>query len=291
MGGWPGPAGSSANQLASSGRDLTAGDVVIRSACERWADALEEWAIPERIQALAPEPPWVLPTSFFKVEAPLRRDTRPSLEVARAALGTGGSVLDVGCGGGGGSVPLVPLAVEIAGVDERAGMLTNFAAACAEAEVAHTEVEGKWPETAGLVDPADVVVCHHVVYNVALIAPFLRALTEHARRLVVVELTATHPTAPFNYLWEHFWQLPRPSEPTAQLFLEVVRELGYQPVEQSWRRPPDPPRMTRAEYVAFARRRLCLSSDRDAEVAEALGENWHLEVPQLVAVSWAPERS
>lgn len=258
------------------------------SAAERWARALGAWAIPERIQAAASEPPWVLPPAFFKVEEPDMRDDRPSLRMARSALAPGGSVLDVGCGGGAASVPLTPQAVQITGVDERATMLRNFALACAGAGVKHVEVEGRWPDVARGVEVADLVVCHHVVYNVAEIDPFLRALTGHARRLVVVELTATHPTSPFNSLWERFWHLPRPAEPTAQTFLDVVRELGYDPVLESSVRPRRPSRVTRSDYVAFARQRLCLTPDRDLEVDAALGDNWPLEVPTIVTVAWAP---
>lgn len=259
-----------------------------QSASERWASALAEWAIPERIESLAPEPPWVLPPEFFRVGEPELADDRPSLRMARSALGQEGSVLDVGCGGGAGSVPLAPPASRITGVDGRASMLRNFAQACSDAGVMHQEVEGRWPDVAGEVEKSDVVVCHHVAYNVAEIDPFLIALTERALRLVVVELTAEHPTAPFNFLWERFWGLARPSEPTAQLFSEVVRELGYQPIEESYTRPRRAPSMSRTDYVAFARRRLCLTPDRDREIDSALGEHWPLDAPKVMTVAWAP---
>jgi hypothetical protein len=183
---------------------------------------------------------------------------------------------------------LAPPASRIIGVDGRAAMLSNFAQACSDAGVMHQEVEGRWPDVADEVREADVVVCHHVVYNVADIDPFLIALTEHALRLVVVELTEDHPTSPFNFLWERFWGLPRPSEPTAQLFSEVVRELGYQSIEESYARPRRAPSMSRADYVAFARRRLCLTSDRDHEIESALGENWPLDAQKVMTVAWVP---
>jgi hypothetical protein len=46
--------------------------------------------------------------------------------------------------------------------------------------------------------------------------------------------------------------------------------------------------VTRSDYVAFARQRLCLTPDRDLEVDAALGDNWPLEVPTIVTVAWAP---
>ncbi len=263
-------------------------------AADRWEAALLEWAIPEPILARAPEPPWVLPPQFFKVSVANPGADRPSLRLAREALGAAGSLLDVGCGGGGASLPLRGGAQEITGVDQQEEMLANFAEAWAAAGVPHREVVGRWPEVADQVGLADVVVCNHVVYNVARIEPFLRALTERCRRRVVVELTDTHPTAPFNFLWQHFWQLPRPSEPTAELFLNVLRELGYSPTvesvvtQDSMAGPQDPPRMPRSDYVAFARRRLCLTQDRDEEVDAVLGPIWPLEVERVVAVAWEP---
>jgi SAM-dependent methyltransferase len=212
--------------------------------------------------------------------------------LARTALRDEGTVLDVGCGGGGSSIPLAggaALVTRIVGVDEQAAMLANFAKACDERGIEHAEVEGRWPDVAGAVGACDVAVCHHVAYNVADIAPFLRQLTLHARRKVVVELTERHPTSPFNPLWQRFWGLERPSEPSADLFVEVVRELGWTAEVHRFERPPAKPSIDRADYVAFVRRRLCLTSDRDAEVEEALSELPPLTVMTLVTVAWEPD--
>src|SRR5581483_5660559 len=112
---------------------------------------------------------------------------------ALEALPDKGSVLDVGCGGGSASLALVPPAGLITGVDASRDMLTEYAAGAAQRGVAHHEVEGTWPDIEDRVDPHDVVVCHHVLYNVADLAPFVRALTDKARQRVVVELTDKHP--------------------------------------------------------------------------------------------------
>jgi len=183
----------------------------------------------------------------------------------------------------------VPPATRLVGVDEQQGMLDNFAAACEAIGVAHGEVRGVWPDVSGQVDRADVVVCHHVAYNVAPIGPFVRALADHARRGVVVELPDRHPTSPFNPLWKRFWDLDRPTEPSAGLFVEVVRELGYEPVVEHFERPPrKPASMDRAAYVEFVRTRLCLRPDRDDEVERALGDQPLLSVQTVVTVSWTP---
>ena len=45
-------------------------------------------------------------------------------------------------------------------------------------------VQGLWEEAQ--VDPADKVLCAHVVYGVAEIKPFIRKLQSHARERVVL---------------------------------------------------------------------------------------------------------
>jgi SAM-dependent methyltransferase len=241
-------------------------------AAERWAEALGRWAIPEDILAAAPESPWSLPPSLFRAGGRAPAGGSPSTRRAREAIPGGGTILDVGCGGGGAGLALVPPAGRVVGVDSSPAMLAAFAAEAARRGVDHAEVEGVWPDVAPGAGDADVVVCHHVVYNVAGIAAFVAALAGHARRRVVVELTDRHPTAPMTPLWRRFWGLDRPEGPTAELFVEVVAEAGFAPLAERHSRPalragagPGD-----AEYVAFVRRRLCLDASRDPEVAAAL---------------------
>src|SRR6478752_7145999 len=118
------------------------------------------------------------------------------MAAATDLLGSGGTLLDVGCGGGRSSLPLGAAATAVVGVDVQDAMLEQFAAAAVRRGIAATTVAGRWPDVAPAVDPADVVVCHHVAYNVPDIAPFLAALDDHARRGVVVEVTAVHPQQP-----------------------------------------------------------------------------------------------
>jgi SAM-dependent methyltransferase len=206
------------------------------------------------------------------------------------ALGDGGSVLDVGCGGGAAGVALVPPAARLTGVDVSAAMLANFTASTARIGIPSNAVEGSWPEVAHRVDPADVVVCHHVVYNVSSLVPFLVATADHARRRVVIELSDRHPSSSLNPLWERFWGLSRPQQPSAQLFIDVVREIGFEAVVSRWERPVEKTTANPEEYVAFVRRRLCLPAGRDAEVAEALASNPAPAV-QMVTVWWDTARS
>jgi SAM-dependent methyltransferase len=239
----------------------------VDGAAKRWAELLDGWTIPDDILFQAPEDPWHIDPVC--VEAPVGppEDT-PSRRLALEALPADGSVLDVGCGAGAASLALVPPAGLLIGVDSVPAMLTAFRAACTRRLVPFEAVLGEWPTVASEVPSADVVVCHHVVYNARDIVAFVVELTGRARRRVVVELGAVHPLRPLGPLWRHFWKLERPPGPTAGDFLAVLQELDIQPlVEQA---PGRPHLRSFEDAVTVARRRLCLPVEREPDVAGGL---------------------
>ncbi|HUS41512.1 MAG TPA: methyltransferase domain-containing protein [Ilumatobacteraceae bacterium] len=237
----------------------------------RWADGLERWAIPEEILARAPVSPWRHDTAMFVVDDTLDPNA-PAAEIARSVLpASGGSVLDVGCGGGRAAMSLVPPAEQVIGVDQSPVMLTEFTRAAAVSGARSMTVEGSWPDVATVTPAADVVVCHHVAYNVADIEPFLLALTAHARLAVVLVLPPRHPLSAWNNAWRHFWGLERPAGPTADDLGEVLAGLGLD--AERWEVPRPPLARATADVasrVPSARRRLCLTEDRDDEIAAYL---------------------
>lgn len=251
----------------------------------RWRADLASWAIPDEILAQAPEEPWIHPVSMFIVDDEV--PDSPSHRIAREALPSGGSVLDVGSGGGRASMALVPPASMLVAVDQRQEMLDAFSDAAARRSVRAQVHRGEWPALADDVPECDVVVCHHVAYNVADLGPFLAALDLHARHRVVLEVPEHHPLSSMNPLWKQFWDLDRPTGPTAHDVAAIAQALGLDAhldlwQDETWGRRvalPD------GERVRFARIRLCLTQDRDAEVAAALMAQADAR-PRDVATIW-----
>ena len=259
-------------------------------AASYWAEALGAWAVPEEILARAPESPWGFPPALFAMAA--RRALAdpvgsPSRRRALEAIPPGGHVLDVGAGGGAASLPLAPPAGHLTAVDQGEEMLERFSAGADERGVAHREVHGLWPAGAAEAGTADVVVCHHVFYNVADLVPFALALTRAARRRVVVELSESHPTANLNRLWQALHGLERPTRPRAGDAVAVLRDLGLDVGVETFERGSMWDDADRAEMVAFTRRRLCVGPERDAEIDALLGPARD-QPPRLLVTLWWP---
>jgi len=246
----------------------------VTTAAERWAQQLAAWAIPDEILEAAPESPYGFPTELFR-----RRGlhtqfaaTTPTTLRARQALPDEGTVLDVGVGGGGTSLPLADRASLIVGIDASESMLDAFREAAAASSVKAECIKGTWPIVAPDVEPQDVVVCGHVLYNAQAIHEFGSALDDHARIRVVVELTERHPWAWMNDLWMRLHGLRRPSGPSADDAGGALQEIGIQARREDHSMTRHEGFERREDAVALVRRRLCLPASRDAEVEAALGE-------------------
>jgi SAM-dependent methyltransferase len=241
---------------------------------DAWRGDLAAWAIPGHISAAVTESPWVLPRQVFARRADRLAGTPSgaSYDLAWAALDPPGSILDVGAGAGAASLPLLARAIALTAVDSDAAMLALLAERAAAQGISARCVHGSWPEAAPRIPAADVVTCHHVLYNVPALASFVTALTAHARRLVVAEMTTTHPLVTLNELWLKFHGLRRPDGPAAADVLRILAAMGLRPGYRQWRRPGGADYASFDELTEVTRRRLCLPPERAGQVADALVE-------------------
>lgn len=263
-------------------------------AIARWREQLAGWAIPPEILRAAPEPPWGFSVAHFsaRADAALGAGT-PSAPHALAALPEGGSVLDVGCGAGAASLPLLGRAGSVTGVDSSPEMLSAFVAKVSRPGVTAAALNGQWPADAAEAGVADVVVCHHVAYNVPDLAGLATALTGHARHRVVLELTDRHPMTELRGAWRALWDLDRPSGPTADDAVAVLHETGIAAAREDWEAPGFGGFVDPDDAVRFVRRRLCLPADRDPEIAAVVrdeltenGGRWYFGVRRHTTLWW-----
>jgi SAM-dependent methyltransferase len=239
---------------------------------ERWRDDLAAWAIPDEIARSVSESPWVLPREVFarRADRLAHAPAGPSYERAYEALAPEGTVLDIGSGAGAASLPLAGRTTLLTAVDADDAMLTQLAGRAAALSLPARTVRGRWPDVAPQIPSADIVTCHHVLYNVPDLEPFLAALTSHAHRRVIVEITASHPLISLNELWLRFHGLARPAGPTAAGLLEILAELGLRARHTEWSRPGGADYASFGELVEVTRRRLCLPPERAGDVQDAL---------------------
>jgi SAM-dependent methyltransferase len=257
------------------------------TAADRWRRGLEQWAIPEHILSAAPANPHAFSVRRFSELADEAVRQPPTITHRRAAarLPDGGSVLDVGCGGGAGSLPLADRAGLLVGADQSAEMLRAYRAAAGRAGVPVRTVQGGWPDAAGDAPVADVVVCLHVIYNVAALVPFAGALTSHARHRVVLEFPTRHPLDWLGPYWKAVHDLDRPKVPTADDALEAFTDLGYAPRQERWERSNSLHGASLDDRVAFVSQRLAVGDDRRAEVA-ALVTDLGVPTTRTVVTAW-----
>jgi SAM-dependent methyltransferase len=173
---------------------------------------------------------------------PLLRRLLPLVE-------SGLTVLDVGAGPGRHALPLARVARRVVAVEPSAAMREQLEANAfgardgapgardgapgprdgAPGGLTNLEiVPAAWPEAAEQVEPADVVICAHVLYPVVEVEPFLRALDARTRRLCFLQLRLGQREGPYLQLFERVWGEPRALAPTALDLFNVAHQLGFE---------------------------------------------------------------
>jgi SAM-dependent methyltransferase len=135
------------------------------------------------------------------------------------------TVLDVGGGAGRIALPLAQKCRRVTVVEPSQGMRDRLAEQAKSWGLKNVEVVGERWEDAK-VEPADVVICAHVVYTVRDIVQFISKLRDNARRLVAVVVFEEPAMANYFPLWPHVYGEERRSLPASNELQDVLNEMG-----------------------------------------------------------------
>ena len=194
------------------------------SAIETWGEMVRvEHEQSDRMRGVRPADTWNQFAAQFKAD-PHRTDDAV-VEELRSRMMPGETLLDVGAGGGRLALPLALTCRTVTAVEPSPSMCAVLRETAQEYGIANVSiVEAGWLEAS--VEPADVVLCSHVVYVIEDIGAFVRKMDHHARRMV---LTIVFRSSPLSYvygLWEQVHGEKRHALPALPQFLPVLEELG-----------------------------------------------------------------
>jgi SAM-dependent methyltransferase len=245
------------------------------SAVERWREMVQaEHAQSDRRRDLSVGDQWAPFASRFRPAPDADVSEDPQFQAIARRIQPQHTVLDVGAGGGRLAIPLAQRCRRVIAVEPaqsmgevlrdaaaRAGMADRIELASARWEVAEVE-------------EADVVLCSHVLYTIADIAPFVRKMERHARERVIVVLFAAPPIAHARPFWERVYGEERLQLPGLPEFVEVLWEMGVYPdVEMlATRRGGRFSSWEEARDTLRARLYTRMGSPEDARLEEAMGE-------------------
>ena len=142
----------------------------------------------------------------------------------RATVRPDDTIIDVGAGAGRYALPLARLARRVVAVEPSASLRARLEARLAEGGATNVEVMPTDWETA-TVEPAEVVLCSHVVYAVDEIVPFVRKLDAMARRTVLVAVRVGQQPGAAE-LWAALHGTPRAPQPAFLDLYNVLATLG-----------------------------------------------------------------
>ena len=197
------------------------------SAIETWGEMVRvEHAQSDHMRGVRPADTWTESAAQFKADPYRTGDAL--VEGIRSRLTPGETLLDVGAGGGRLALPLALTCQTVTAVEPSPSMCSVLRETALKHHIGNVPiVESGWMEAS--VEPADVVLCSHVVYVVEEIGPFVRKMDSHARHLVLAVLFQSPPQSAMYGLWERVHGEKRHALPSLPEFLPVLEELGIRP--------------------------------------------------------------
>ena len=268
------------------------------SAVETWGEMVRvEHEQSDRMRGVRPTDHWTQYAHQFKADP--RRTGDVLLERLRARMQPEDTLLDVGAGGGRLALPMALSCRSVTAVEPSPSMCAVLRETAEENGIDVGVVEANWADAQ--VQPADVVLCSHVIYVVEDIGSFVSKINSHARRLVLMVVFQSAPQSQMYQLWEQVHEEYRHPLPSLPHFTPVLDEMGiaYEIEEM----PPDSARGFDSEEEAremIAQRLYIprgsqaeakLSGILDASLQEEPDGIWRIKGSQPLQtciVSWTP---
>ena len=196
------------------------------SAVQRWNSMVEsEHAQSERMRRHEPPPAdhWQPHAHRFKADSWDAND--PLLDRLKQEVQPDYTLLDVGTGARRLCLPLSFGCRQVVAVEPSPSMVQVLTQQVSDLSIRNVSVvQARWEDAE--VEPADVVLCCHVMYVVKDVEGFVRKLESRARNTVLVVLFKSAPQASIYPLWKRVHGEDRLSLPALPQFLEVLSELG-----------------------------------------------------------------
>lgn len=195
-----------------------------------------------------------------------RADADPFLQRVIVQVTPATTVLDVGAGTGRHTLALAPQVARVVAVDPSPAMLGLLQEDVAAQRLTNVEtVASGWLEAA--VEPADVVLCSHVLYPIAEPLPFIRKLGACARQRVYVYLRVD-PLPTDMGLWSEFRGIALQSQPVHLDLINLLAQIGIAPDVEVVEHRFTWTFADLDEAVAQVRSSLCLREDDAAATAK-----------------------
>lgn len=168
---------------------------------------------------------WARRSDFFRPSARRQLGPDPFLSFVMELLSPEKTVLDVGAGGGRLAIPIAGRAREVVAVEPAEPMVRVLREEAEGAGVHNLRVvRSEW--LAAEVEPADIVICSHVIYPIADVAPFLTKLDAMTRGTCLLYLNAGQPPWEYQDLWLRFHDEPMRPQPTYIDAYNLLHQLG-----------------------------------------------------------------
>lgn len=193
------------------------------------------------------EDAWGLVSSLFMAD-PLRTHDQVLNPIA-CGIDQDRSIIDVGGGAGRHALPLALKCRHVTVLEPSPAMCRSLKEQAEDSGIFNISVvQSSWEDVS--IDPADVVLCSHVICGTREDQVFLRKLEYHALRLVILVETMASPQAAFGKFWEKIYGEKRVSLPAIPELMAVLWDMGAFPSLKMLE--PSPHRVVPTKQAALA---------------------------------------